>query len=193
MKLFSENKRAVSIKCESGMRPKKRGAGLAKNALRVRRLNLREQAGVAILEALIAILIFSIGVLGIVGLQARSVQGLGEAGFRSQAVQLADELIAEMWTSDPGIRRAYYQAGGNGYNAWASKVTTGTRRLPGATAHMPTVVVTSTRTPIGDLLPGTDFFTSDVTITILWVPPGAPAGSPPNQYVTTARILEPQL
>ncbi len=165
-------------------------------SVRMSKVGLRSrqpQEGVAILEALIAILIFSIGVLGIVGLQARSVQGLGEAGFRSQAVQHADELIAEMWTSDPGRRRTLYQSTAPGlmYQAWATKVTTGSRQLPGATANPPTVVVTSIQTPIA-ILPGSSFFTSDVTITIRWVPPGAAAGVV-SQYVTTARILEPQL
>jgi type IV pilus assembly protein PilV len=153
----------------------------------------KHQAGVAILEALIAILIFSIGVLGIVGLQARSVQGLGEAGFRSQAVQHADELISEMWTSDPGRRRTLYQSATPGlmYQAWANNVTSGSRQLPGAAANPPTVVVTSVQTPIA-ILPGSSFFTSDVTITIRWVAPGAAPGVI-SQYVTTARILEPQL
>jgi type IV pilus assembly protein PilV len=162
---------------------------------KMRGADAKPQAGIAILEALIAILIFSIGVLGIVGLQARSVQGLGEAGFRSQAVQHADDLIAQMWTSDPGTRKALYQSVGPPgplYQAWANKVTTGSLKLPGAAANMPTVVVNSTQTPIA-LLPGTNFFTSDVTITIQWLPPGAPAGATPSQYVTTARILEPQL
>jgi type IV pilus assembly protein PilV len=154
----------------------------------------RHQSGVAILEALIAILIFSVGILGIVGLQARSVQGMSEAVFRSQAVQHADELIAEMWTSDPGLRKTLYESANAGvlYNTWKAKIVGGARMLPGASANPPIVTVVSTQTPVA-MLDGTNFFTSDVTVTIRWVPPGAPPATPPSQYVTTARILEPQL
>jgi type IV pilus assembly protein PilV len=160
------------------------------------------QSGIAILEALIAILIFSIGILGIVGLQARSVQGLGEATFRSQAVQHADELIAEMWTTDPGLRATLYDSATNGnrYVAWAANVLTGARKLPGASSFPPLVTVVSAQPPItayggasGLGAGGTSFFFSDVTVTLRWLPPGMPAGTPPSQYVTTARILEPQL
>jgi type IV pilus assembly protein PilV len=168
----------------------------------LRRPRMHSQSGVAILEALIAILIFSIGILGIVGLQARSVQGLGEATFRSQAVQHADELIAEMWTTDPGLRATLYDSAssGNRYVAWAGNVLTGARKLPGATTFPPLVTVVSAQPPIaayggpsGLGAGGTSFFFSDVTVTVRWLPPGMPTGTPPSQYVTTARILEPQL
>jgi type IV pilus assembly protein PilV len=166
------------------------------NDFRNRQTRLKKQGGIAILEALIAILIFSIGVLGIVGLQARAVQGLGEAGFRSQAVQHADDLIAEMWTSDPGLRKTLYESAGAGgvmYQAWATKVKSGSSKLPGAdiAANRPEVVITSTRTDIS-ILAGTSFFVSNVTITITWLAPGAAPGAT-SRYVTTARILEPQL
>ncbi len=151
------------------------------------------QRGVALLEAMIAILVFSIGVLGVVGLQARSVQGLGEAGFRSQAVQHANELIAEMWMTDPGLRSNLYNSATSGvrYSEWLSRVSTGSRLLPGASANPPTVLVNTVQQPLA-ASPGDNFTYSDVTVTIRWLPPGSPAGTPVSQYVTTARILEPQ-
>jgi type IV pilus assembly protein PilV len=159
-----------------------------------RALSRGHQGGIAILEALIAILIFSIGVLGIVGLQARSVQGLGDAGFRSQAVQHANEVISEMWMTDPGLRAGLYNSATSGtrYLAWATGVTSGTRLLPGAASNLPIIVVNTVQTPITILTGGASYTYSDVTVTVRWVAPGAPPGAPVNQYTTTARIMEPQ-
>ena len=46
---------------------------------------LRRQGGFMLIEALIAILIFSIGILGIVGLQAAAVNQSTDARYRSEA------------------------------------------------------------------------------------------------------------
>ena len=53
-----------------------------------------------LLEALIAILIFSFGVLGIVGLQASMVKSTSDAKYRSTASYIAQQRIGEMW-ADP--------------------------------------------------------------------------------------------
>jgi len=58
------------------------------------------QGGVVLLEALIAILIFSFGVLGLVGLQASMVKNTSEAKYRSTASYIAQQRIGEMW-ADP--------------------------------------------------------------------------------------------
>lgn len=60
----------------------------------------KNQSGVMLLEALIAILIFSLGVLGVVGMQASAVNASRDAKYRSDAGLLANELIGEMWSSD---------------------------------------------------------------------------------------------
>lgn len=145
------------------------------------------QAGIALVEALVAIVVFSIGVLGIVGMQARSVQMLGDAAYRAQAAQHASELIAEMWTSDPSRRAVLYSTGGVRYAQWAALVEAGSRSLPGAVTNPPVVNVVTTQVAIPSPDPIT-FTVSDVTVTVLWQAPGAPV----SQYVTTARILEPQ-
>lgn len=53
-----------------------------------------------LLEALIAILIFSMGILAIVALQAVSIKLAGDAKYRSDAALLAEEMLAQMWVSD---------------------------------------------------------------------------------------------
>jgi type IV pilus assembly protein PilV len=60
----------------------------------------KQQSGVMLLEALIAILIFSLGILGIVGMQASAIAASRDAKFRSDAGLLANELVAQMWSGN---------------------------------------------------------------------------------------------
>jgi type IV pilus assembly protein PilV len=57
----------------------------------------RSQAGVALLEVLVAVLLFSLGLLGLIGLQARAVSFSVDAEDRNRAAILANELVATMW------------------------------------------------------------------------------------------------
>jgi type IV pilus assembly protein PilV len=57
------------------------------------------QSGVMLLEALIAILIFSLGILTVIGIQAASIKMALDAQFRTKAVLLANRLVGEMWTN----------------------------------------------------------------------------------------------
>lgn len=56
----------------------------------------RDQSGVMLLEAMIAILIFSLGVLGVVAMQAMAVSASRDAKYRADAALLADELLGKM-------------------------------------------------------------------------------------------------
>jgi len=56
-----------------------------------------KQGGVALLEALIAILIFSIGILGVIGLQANLIQATGEAKYRAEASYIAQQRVGRIW------------------------------------------------------------------------------------------------
>lgn len=58
------------------------------------------QQGVVLLEALIAILIFSMGVLALVGLQAAMIKNTSDAKFRAEASYIAQQRIGLMW-ADP--------------------------------------------------------------------------------------------
>jgi len=55
------------------------------------------QQGVVILEILIAILIFSMGILGLVGLQATMVKNTAEANYRAEANYIAQQRLGAMW------------------------------------------------------------------------------------------------
>jgi len=52
--------------------------------------------GASLIECLVAILIFSVGVLGIVGLQARSIADVGENNTRVAAAMLGGQMIARI-------------------------------------------------------------------------------------------------
>src|SRR3989338_2895143 len=58
------------------------------------------QQGVVLVEAMIAILIFSMGVLAVVGLQAAMIKNTADSKFRADASYIAQQRIGLMW-SDP--------------------------------------------------------------------------------------------
>ncbi|RYH20677.1 MAG: type IV pilus modification protein PilV [Alcaligenaceae bacterium] len=57
----------------------------------------RSQRGVALLEVLVSVLLFSLGILGLIGLQARAIGLSGEAEDRSRASMLANDIVSEVW------------------------------------------------------------------------------------------------
>src|SRR5450631_2255786 len=106
-------------------------------------MHLRQaQTGAYLLEALIGILIFSFGILGIVGLQAQAIRITNDAEMRAEAIYLANSLISQMWTDNPtpAHLKASYDStvAGLGYTTFAAMVQT---RFAGAYARPPVVMV----------------------------------------------------
>uniref|UniRef100_Q47BL2 Type IV pilus modification protein PilV n=1 Tax=Dechloromonas aromatica (strain RCB) TaxID=159087 RepID=Q47BL2_DECAR len=64
--------------------------------------NSREQ-GFALLEVMIAILIFSFGLLGLVGLQANMIKQSTDARYRAVASYLAQQKLGEMWANPANV------------------------------------------------------------------------------------------
>ncbi|MYM39253.1 hypothetical protein GTP27_07895 [Pseudoduganella sp. CY13W] len=54
------------------------------------------QRGIALLEALLAILILGIGLLGTIGLQARAYSALSDASQRAEATMASEKLLGVM-------------------------------------------------------------------------------------------------
>lgn len=105
------------------------------------------QSGVVILEALIAIFIFSIGILGLVGALSTSVTNASEAQYRTDAAFFAETLIGELRVADPATRATDYASpSGGAFDTWKTRLTSGDSALPGAsnTANLPTVVFSGT-------------------------------------------------
>jgi type IV pilus assembly protein PilV len=127
----------------------------------------RQQGGSFLLEALIAILIIALGVLGSVGLLARSMQDMDDARNRGEAAYLANQLIAQMWLSDRLTATLDTEFGsatgtGTGYGNFKSLVE---QRLPNADKYTQEVTVAAGPNPANTTL-------SVVTIVVSWCPPG---------------------
>lgn len=67
------------------------------------------QQGVVLLEALIAVLIFSMGILALVGLQASMVKNTSDAKYRTDAAFIAQQRLGVMW-ADPDHLDKYLEA-----------------------------------------------------------------------------------
>jgi len=132
-----------------------------------------------LLEALVAVLIVAFGLLGLVGLHARSLQQVSDAQYRAEASALANGLIGQMWSDvkDPVVLKAKYDSGGGGagFTEFQAMVT---QRLPGAGANPSTVTFTS-------LPPAFSLTSPIVAVTIFWQPPGETA---PHRYDVTTTI-----
>jgi type IV pilus assembly protein PilV len=55
------------------------------------------QQGVILIEVMVAILIFSVGVLALVGLQATMIKNTAESKYRSEASYIAQGRIGQIW------------------------------------------------------------------------------------------------
>jgi type IV pilus assembly protein PilV len=122
----------------------------------------RAQSGLFILEALVAILIFMLGILGMVGVSAMAVSAQSDAQYRSEAGRLANDISQRIAlrvsrTTNPAsvatsLAAFEHQAGGAATSCnytgdasseafvadWATAVQS---QLPGATAAMQQILV----------------------------------------------------
>src|ERR1700752_1317847 len=72
---------------------------------------LKQEAGVMLIEALIGILIFSIGILALLGMQGAAIKSTTDAKYRSEASYLASQILGQMWVDDKD-QLARYNTGG---------------------------------------------------------------------------------
>lgn len=81
----------------------------------------KQQKGAILLEALIAILIFSFGILAISGLQGAMVKNTTDSNYRAEASYIVQQYVGRMWT-DPNNLASYVGAN----NAYAARLPAGT-------------------------------------------------------------------
>lgn len=79
-----------------------------------------KQNGFLMLEVLIALLIFSVGVLGMVTLQSISSANSVNSEDRSTAALLANDIIAELWAAQTAVAAA--PATPADYGDWQTRV-----------------------------------------------------------------------
>lgn len=140
------------------------------------------QGGVALIEAMVAIFIFSIGVLAVIGMQAVSIRTAADAKYRADAAFLADQLIGRMW-ADQGNLSQYITGAANctagtaaTYANAATWLNTVASTLPGAATTLQRVQVNTTGTPP----------INQVTVTVCWQT--APGATTYHNHVITTRI-----
>jgi type IV pilus assembly protein PilV len=129
------------------------------------------QRGATLLEALIGILIFSVGILALVGMQALAIKHMSDAKYRSDASFFANEIIGQMWVNRASLGSYAYPGTGAPPAAINSWVTSIQNSLPGVTAaaNLPIITVAGTT----------------VTVTVRWQLPG---GSDVHRHITMAYI-----
>ena len=126
----------------------------------------RSNGGIALIEVLVALLIFMLGVLGLIGMQSSLTRTQTESKVRADAAYLANELIGRMW-ADANNLTGY--AGDDGCSASSC---------------------TEWRTKLGQILPGggaeitVNGLTGDISITLTWSMPNGEA----HKYVTQTTI-----
>lgn len=153
------------------------------------RPSLRQrQGGMFLIEALVAIVLFAIGILGMVGLSAYAIAAQSDAQYRSEAAAIASQIAQEAWLgvdrvsgASPAARATAlanslsgfkYQTGGescafSGDAATDPKVALWAleaQKLPGATAAMQQIKV--------DTDVATGF--NKLTVTVCWKVPSDP-------------------
>jgi type IV pilus assembly protein PilV len=128
------------------------------------------QSGSYLLEALIAILIFAFGVLGLIGLLGSSIRVTNDARYRSEAANLASAMVAEMWTMTAAQMDTHFGSSGDKLMAWQDK----------AKALLPSADATVDLTQAG-LSPES----RTVVVTVFWQMPGE---AERHQHVMTAQI-----
>lgn len=113
-----------------------------------------------LIEALIGILIFSIGILALIGMQGVAMKNTTDARYRTEAAFLADGIVGQMWVDQANL--AQYDTGGGSYGPRDNWITTVERALPGidvaSAVRVPQIVV--------------DMPNRQVTVTIQWLQPG---------------------
>jgi type IV pilus assembly protein PilV len=135
------------------------------------------QSGAFLLEALVGVLIFAFGILGLVGLQAQAIRNTNDLQYRGEAIYIANAAIGRMWTMSRPQLKASFEGdkgtGGDQYDALVEAVS----RLPGTGIedNKPTVTVAAGPTNDSNL----------VTITVRWQLPGE---ATPHQYVATVMV-----
>jgi len=128
-----------------------------------------KQTGVLLIEVLFAILIFSFGILGLVGLQAVASQNSTNAEDRTIASTLANDIVSQMWlrrTQDTSGNASAVALGAD-VVAWQARVAAS--GLPNAAGTVATA---------GGI----------TTVTITWRAPSKNAADSNNRYETQVAL-----
>jgi len=133
------------------------------------RIPRRRQAGIALLEALVAVVLLGLGLLGVIGLQARSYSALADTSMRAEATMAADKLLGVMAADQANVNGYVLAMGGTPGSRLAPWYEETRRQIPGAGIQV-------------DVLQVPNSSRTRVTITIAWA---RKANTAANRHVIT--------
>ena len=147
-------------------------------------MNSANARGYVLLEVLVALLIFSLGLLGMIGFQGAAMKIGTDSRFRTEAAMLADELIGQMTLDPIGSVQSDFGPGGNKLTSWVNTRVVGQAKLP----NVQVVPSFSAGNTAASLL---------VTVTITWTMPDAGSATGTDvqslsrnaKYVTNALLF----
>jgi type IV pilus assembly protein PilV len=110
----------------------------------------KSQGGIALIEALVAILIFSFGVLGLVALEASAVNFAVDSEDRNRAALFASDVASAMWTAGSVDTIGNAQLAALNNNVWQVNIgnptttglTNGTLTVNAVTANSADIIIT---------------------------------------------------
>jgi type IV pilus assembly protein PilV len=114
--------------------------------------------GAFLLEALVALVVFSLALIGLASGVAAALAQMEQAQWRSEAIDIASGTIGRIDTEDSASLRDRYAADGDGYRALFAQAA----RLPGVTR-----MSNAPRVEIDDAAEG-----RIVRVTLFWQRPG---------------------
>lgn len=91
-------------------------------------------AGSALIESLLALVVFSVGLLSLLVLLTSALKQSDHARYRSEASLLASDLIGQMWSGDRTLQslRQRFDSASETYQHWLARVQS---TLPGVTTE----------------------------------------------------------
>jgi type IV pilus assembly protein PilV len=125
--------------------------------------NKKTQAGILLIEVMIAVLIFSVGLLGLIGLQAVSTKNSTNAEERTRASMLANDIVSTMWVKgslNPSAEIVAWQ----------------------------TLVADSTKSGLNNATGNVTVVANTATVTITWKSPSKNPTDNSNQYFTSVAM-----
>jgi type IV pilus assembly protein PilV len=128
-----------------------------------------------LLEALVAILVFAIGTLGVFALAGHALRESAHAHWRIEAADLASSIVARMLTEDPATLAPRYDPVANG--AGFQDLLAAAERLPGVTAQR--------NAPSATFAAGPSAGSLNVSLSLFWQAPG---DALPHRHLVTAVV-----
>lgn len=157
------------------------------------KIDRRGQTGMTLIESMVAILLFSMGILALVGMYAAATSRTSDSQYRIEAANYANKIIGQIWANVDRSTAAtltntlvafQHRPGGGGcgfsgsvsanaaVTQWVGDITAVGTGLPGAEDTMQQILVDTANA-------------NRVTVTVCW---RAPTDSTTHRHVVVANI-----